>query len=165
MDAAARETSAPSVAPVFNIIRLDMINIILGHVFVDKTRACLTTVELKYGDERKSKQMRMKVRNSRLKVRLLLDRRAISSYLILHYAGSFKLVVCYSYSAILLSIYQSKRCDDSPASSPRITRHNTRDERYDLLLDADLQGRGPKIALLAPEVGHRLAIVNLDHQI
>ena len=103
-------------------------------------------------------------KQSSLKVRLLFDRRVISSYVILHYAGSFKLAVCYYYSAILISIYQSKRCDDNPASSPRITRHNTRDEGYDLL-DADLQGRGPKIALLAPEVGHRLATVNLDHQI
>ena len=63
-----------------------------------------------------------------------------------------------------LSIYQSKRCDDSPASSRRVTQHNTHDEGCDLL-EAGLQGRGPKIVLLAPEVGHRLAIVNLAHHI
>ena len=63
-----------------------------------------------------------------------------------------------------LSIYQSKRCNDSPAGSRRITQHNTHDEGCDLL-EAGLQGRGPKIVLLAPEVGHRLAIVNLAHQI
>ena len=40
--------------------------------------------------------------------------------------------------------------------------HTTHDEGCDLL-EAGLQERGAKIVLLAPEVGHRLAIVNLAH--
>jgi hypothetical protein len=61
-------------------------------------------------------------------------------------------------------MYQSKRYDDSPASSQRITQHNTHFEGCNLL-EAGLQRRGPEIVLLAPEVGHQLAIVNFAHQI
>ena len=49
--------------------------------------------------ERKSKQRRMKVR-------LLLDR-VISSYLVLHCAGSFKLAVYFVYNIIPGSYYYS----------------------------------------------------------
>ena len=61
-------------------------------------------------------------------------------------------------------MYQSKRYDDSPASSLRITQHNAHFEGC-YLLEAGLQRRGPKIVLLAPEVGYQLAIVSLVHQI
>ena len=59
---------------------------------------------------------------------------------------------------------KAMRRQSSKFTKDHTTQHNTYDEGCDLL-EAGLQGRGPKIVLLAPEVGHRLVIVNLAHQI
>ena len=59
---------------------------------------------------------------------------------------------------------KAMRRQSSRFTKDHTTLNNTHDEGYDLL-DTGLQGRGPKIVFLAPEVGHRLVIVNLTHQI